>query len=366
MINQFVNKAKEDVVLFLSLLLAVLTSFISFPKIEYIDLKVLISLFNLMIVVEAFEEYKLLEVISIRILDKFSNERKVSLVLIVITFIFSMFVTNDVALITFVPLALIIAKKASINPAEIIIFQTLAANIGSSLAPMGNPQNLFLYSKFNINTLEFFYIMLPFVVLGLAFLFILNFKIPNKDIVFHIEEIEIKETKKTSIFLGLFILIILSIFNIINYYIAFVITILVTFILERKLFKEVDFALLLTFVFFFIFIGNLSKVESIKSIFDKMLNKPKATYVSAIILSQFISNVPCAILLSGFTKNYRELLLGVDVGGMGTLIASLASVISYKFYANEYKKLKKKYLFTFTIYNFFALLVFALLFLYLI
>jgi len=366
LINQFVNKAKEDVVLLLSFLLAVLTSLISFPKIEYIDFKVLFSLFNLMIVVEAFEEYKLLEMISIRILDRFSNERKVSLVLIVITFIFSMFVTNDVALITFVPLALIIGKKTNINPAEIIIFQTLAANIGSSLTPMGNPQNLFLYSKFNINTIEFFKIMLPFVSLGLVFLFVLNFKIPNRDINFHIEEVEIKDRKKTYLFIALFVFIILSIFNIINYYIAFAVTILITFILEKKLFKEVDFALLLTFVFFFIFIGNLSNVESIKNIFEGILNKPKSTYLSSILLSQFISNVPCAILLSGFSKNYKELLLGVDIGGMGTLIASLASVISYKFYANEYRSLKKKYLYMFTIYNFFALLIFTLIFLYLI
>ncbi|KRQ86538.1 Inner membrane protein YbiR [Caloramator mitchellensis] len=132
--------------------------------------------------------------------------------------------------------------------------------------------------------------------------------------------------------------------------------------LDKKLFKEVDYALLFTFVFFFIFIGNLSNLEVIKNIFEGILKRPKATYLSSIILSQFISNVPCAILLSGFSHNYKELLLGVDIGGMGTLIASLASVISYKFYANEYKQDKKKYLLKFSIYNFAALLLFSLIF----
>ncbi|WDC85338.1 SLC13 family permease [Caloramator sp. mosi_1] len=221
MINQFINKAKEDVVLSISFILALVTSFFNIPKISYIDFKVLISLFNLMVVIEAFEKQKLLEMISIRILDKFHKERSVSLILILITFLFSMFITNDVALITFVPLTLIIAKKAKINPMEIIVFQTLAANIGSSLTPMGNPQNLFLYSKFNLTIGIFLKTMLPFVLLGLFVLILLNLLIPNKSINFHIEEVNIKDKKITLIFICLFILILLSIFNIINYYIAF-------------------------------------------------------------------------------------------------------------------------------------------------
>lgn len=362
MINQFINKAKEDIVLLISFILAIITSFISLPKIEYIDFKVLISLFNLMIVVEAFEKLKLLEMISIKILDRFNNERIVSLMLILITFFFSTLVTNDVALITFVPLTLIIARKSSINPLEVIIFQTLAANIGSSLTPMGNPQNLFLYSKYNINLYEFIKIMLPFVLLGLVSLILINFIIPNKKIDFHIEEVEIKDKKRTFIFILLFILILLSIFNYLDYKIAFTITIFITLVLDKTLFKEVDYALLLTFVFFFIFIGNLSHFEIIKNILGKVLNRPKATYISSIVLSQFISNVPCAIFLSGFTNNYKELLLGVDIGGMGTLIASLASVISYKFYTENYKAQKKIYLIRFSLYNFSALIIFGIIF----
>lgn len=366
MINQFINKTKEDIVLSIAFILALITSFFSIPKLHYIDFKVLISLFNLMVVIEAFEKQKLLEMISIRILDRFNNERKVSLILISITFIFSMFITNDVALITFVPLSLIIAKKAKINPMEIVIFQTLAANIGSSLTPMGNPQNLFLYSKFSLTLAIFLKTMFSFVLLGFLVLILLNLFIPNKNINFHIEEVKIKNKKITIIFICLFVVVLLSIFNIINYNLAFLITIIITFILDKKLFKEVDYALLLTFIFFFIFIGNLSNIEVVKKFFIKLLNKPKSTFVSSIVLSQFISNVPCAILLSGFSSNYKELLLGVDIGGMGTLIASLASVISYKFYANEYKQNKNVYLKRFTIYNFSLLALFTIIFLFII
>ncbi|MGB9813886.1 MAG: SLC13 family permease [Thermovenabulum sp.] len=362
MIKKFADKAKEDVVLLISFFLAVFTSFLSTPKIEYIDFKVLISLFNLMIVIEAFEDLKLLEMLAINILDKFNNEQRVTLALVLLTFLFSMFITNDVALITLVPLALIIAQKTKINPAEIIVFQTLAANIGSSLTPIGNPQNLFLFSKYKIGIIEFFKIMSPFVLLGLVVLYLLVLKIPREIINFHIEQVEVKDKTKAVIFSLLFILIILSIFNVINYYIAFVITIIVTFIINKKIFIQVDYALLLTFAFFFIFIGNLSSLDSIKAYFIKLLSRPKTTFISSVILSQLISNVPCAILLSGFTKNYRELLLGVNIGGMGTLIASLASVISFKFYVNEYKGYKKDYLIKFTVYNLFLLTLFSILF----
>lgn len=364
MVNDLKNKAKEDAVFIASFFLSLLSCFISTPKVEYIDFKVLLSLFNLMVVVEAFKELKILEMISINILDRYKTERTVSLMLILLTFCFSMLVTNDVALITFVPLSLIIAKKSNINPIEIIIFQTLAANIGSSLTPMGNPQNLFLYSKYNIDTVEFFKIMLPFVISGLIFLLLINLIIPSKAIIFHIEEVKVKDKKRTLIFTGLFAVILLSIFNIVNYLTAFIITLLVTFIFDKTLFKRVDYILLLTFVFFFIFIGNLSHFDLIKNVVSGILNKPKSTYIASIILSQFISNVPCAIFISGFTKNYGELLLGVDIGGMGTLIASLASVISYKIYTNEYKDQKRKYLIKFTVYNFAALLLFTLLFMF--
>lgn len=204
--------------------------------------------------------------------------------------------------------------------------------------------------------------MLPFVLMGLLVLILLNLVIPNKDINFHIEEIKIKNKKFTIIFICLFVIVLLSIFNIINYYIVFFITIFITFTLDKKLFKEVDYALLLTFIFFFIFIGNLSNIEIVKNIFSKILSKPKSTFISSVILSQFISNVPCAILLSGFNNNYKELLLGVDIGGIGTLIASLASVISYKFYANEYRQNKKIYLNRFTVYNFSLLALFTIIF----
>ncbi|AGX43420.1 SLC13 family permease [Clostridium saccharobutylicum] len=351
---------KTEVVFTISLVLAFTTSIITKPQLNYINFQVLILMFNLMIVIGAFEKFKLLDKVAVEILRKNTSLRMVSTVLVSLCFVSSMFITNDVALISFVPLTMIIAKKAGFNPMKIIILETLAANIGSSFTPMGNPQNLYLFSFFNISILTFFKSTIFFVISGGVWLFILNQKISNVDLKFDLDKIEIKNTKAATIYCVLFMFILLSVFDVIDYRVAFIITICVSLILERKLFKELDYILLLTFVCFFIAIGNLSNMQSISEIMKKLLNSDSGIYFSAIFFSQLISNVPCAILLSKFTNSWRPILIGVNVGGMGTIIASLASLISYKFYSKEYDG--KKYLYKFIKYNFGSLIIFAVLF----
>ena len=358
---QILNIFKNEIVFALAATLAIITSFFSFPKIEYIDFKVLFTLFNLMIIVTAFNHIKILDKIAVSLLTKFDNSKKISAVLIYLTFFSSMLITNDVALITFVPLTLIISKRANLSVMKLVIFQTIAANVGSSLTPMGNPQNLFIFSYYNLTAFEFFKIMLPCALLGILWLFILNSTEKNKKLKFDLEDIVIESKLQVLVFCALFIFIILSVFNIVNYKLAFIITILVVLLLNKDLLVKVDYILLLTFVCFFIFIGNLSNLSFIEQYAKVFLQNKSTTYIASIALSQIISNVPCSILLANFTSNWRELLLGVNIGGLGTLIASLASVISYKLYTNENADEKKdKYLSYFTLYNLISLLIFTL------
>jgi len=201
-ILNILNILKNEVVFTLALCLSVVSSFFSTPKIEYIDFRVLFTLFNLMVIVSAFKHMKILDKIAVGLLTKFDNSKKISLVLIYLTFFSSMLITNDVALITFVPLALIISKRANINPMKLVIFQTLAANIGSGLTPMGNPQNLFIFSYYNLAALDFFKIMLPFTFLG----FIVNDRTSNS------------QSRYLSLF-SLYNIISLLVFTIVNYFI---------------------------------------------------------------------------------------------------------------------------------------------------
>jgi Na+/H+ antiporter NhaD/arsenite permease-like protein len=350
---------KKEAVFSISLLLAGATSLFSIPRLEYINFKVIFSLFNLMLLVKAFEELKIMDMAAVSILGKFRDSRMVSLSLIALTFFSSMLLTNDVALLTFVPLTLIIGRKTRFNCMETVIFQTLAANIGSSLTPMGNPQNLFLFSYYNMDAASFFSTVAPFVLMGMVFLVLVNFKIPASNLIFSLEDIQIGDKRKAAVYGMLFAAVILSVFNIVDYRIASVLTAASVIIMDRNLFREIDYFLLLTFVCFFIFIGNISNMQSVYLYMKSFLSGSARTYFSSILLSQVISNVPSAILLSGFTGNWREVLLGVNIGGMGTLIASLASVISSRLYANEHNG-GGKYLLKFSIYNFAALLLFAL------
>lgn len=355
--NNFKNFIKKEIVLILSVSLAIITSFISSPKLSYIDFKVLILLFNLMVVVAAFKELKVLDSIAISLLRKCSTYTSISFALVFITFLASMVVTNDVALITFVPLSIVVAKKSDINVLKIVILQTLAANLGSSFTPMGNPQNLFIYSFYILDPNDFFKITAPLVILSVLFLSVIILKSKKFKLDLHLEDIEIENKKDVILFSILFAIILLSVFHIVDYRLAFIITLLTVLILNKKLLTQIDYSLLLTFIGFFIFIGNISTMDSIRSFMVGILNSPQSTFIASILSSQIISNVPATMLLSGFTNNFKELLLGVNIGGMGTLIASLASVISYKIYTNEFKDDSSTYLKCFTFYNVLGLIV---------
>lgn len=355
--NSFVEFLKKECVLVIAVTLALLSSIISMPKMSYIDFKVLILLFNLMIVVAAFKELKVLDSIAIGLLKKCSTYTSISLALVFITFISSMIVTNDVALITFVPLSVVIARKANINVLKIVIFQTLAANLGSSFTPMGNPQNLFIYSFYNLSPMDFFKITLPIVILAILFLIFLVLKDKKMNLSLDLETVKIDNKRDVYLFSGLFLIILLSVFHIIDYKLTFFITIVMVLLLNKKLFTKVDYSLLITFVGFFIFVGNISTMDVVKNFMEGILGSPESTFLSSVVSSQVISNVPATMLLSGFTNHFKELLLGVNIGGLGTLIASLASVISYKIYTSEFKN--DNYMKSFTLYNVLGLVIFV-------
>jgi Na+/H+ antiporter NhaD/arsenite permease-like protein len=360
LIEKIHTKLKEEVVFFISAVIAILTSFIITPKVEYIDFKVLASLFSLMLIIAAFEKFKVLDWIALSILRKFNNKRRLSFAIIFITFVAAMFITNDVSLLTFVPITIIIAKKSKFNPAEIIIFQTLAANIGSALTPMGNPQNLFLYSYYKVGNIDFLKITALFVLVGMLWLYVINRKVKKEKLNFNLEIIKINDKKGIIIYVILFFIVSASILRIIDYRVALIITIMSTLIMDKKLIKSIDYYLLATFVCFFVIAGNLSSLDMVKGAMGTVLTSKYKVYFTALLTSQVISNVPSAILLSAFTEQWKPILLGVNIAGMGTLIASLASVISYKLYIKEFDS--KRYFVRFHQYNFISLLLFSIIF----
>ena len=346
---------KSETVLCASAVLAVVSTFLVPPDktyIEYIDFRTLGLLFCLMVIMAGLRSLGVFSLIGHKLLKKAGSTRKLTLLMTLLCFFSSMFITNDVALITFVPFAIevygISGKKDKL--ATVVVLQTIAANLGSMLTPLGNPQNLYLYSLTGMGLGEFILTILPYTALSLALLVVCVFIGKDESISFTAEEKDFAPDKKlTAFYIILFVLCLLTVVRVIPWYITLAIIAVAVLIFDRRTLLKADYNLLLMFVCFFIFVGNMGKLELIRSFLTTIISGYEV--VVSVICSQVISNVPAALLLSGFTDNLKGILIGVNLGGLGTLIASMASLISYKFFAASFNKEKGKYMLLFTAYN---------------
>lgn len=353
---------KKDVVLWGALLLAVLSSFVILPDSEYIgyiDFRTLAILFGLMAVMAGLQKIGFFRRVAEKLLERIHGEKQLIVLLLLLCFGFGMFITNDVALITFVPftftvLSLTGEERKNRLMVPVVVMQTLAANMGSMLTPIGNPQNLYLYGKSGISLGAFLLLMLPYTLCALVLL--LGWCVLRRDgskeritISFR-EQTSLKGKRKQLIgYFVLFLINLLAVSRILPWQAAFVLTLAGVALLDYRVLRDVDYALLLTFVGFFVFIGNMGRVEGFRSLLQGVVTGHET--VVAIAASQCISNVPAALLLSGFTKDYGALIVGTNLGGLGTLIASMASLISYKYIVREEPARKGNYLVYFTVAN---------------
>ncbi|WFR59702.1 SLC13 family permease [Anaerocolumna sp. AGMB13025] len=391
-INQFFKKER---VLVIAAVFAVFTMFLVKPSkayIGYLDFRVLALLFSLMAVVAGLQKNGVFLRLSERLLLRVKSVRSMCYVLILLCFFSSMWITNDVALITFVPFAVLMLKLTGRenDMIYVIVMQTIAANLGSMLTPVGNPQNLYLYSFYHLKELDFFGITVPYVLFSFIILSLISLIIKKEPInqldysAFDQKtlqsELNVKaagidvnplteyQTSKGNILhivmlAMLFLLCLGTVMHLIDYRLTLGVVIFVIGILDRKIFGMVDYSLLLTFVCFFIFSGNLGNVKAINLFISKAIESREV--LASILLSQIISNVPAAVLLSNFTKNAEHLIIGTNLGGLGTIIASLASLISYRIYLKTEKPLFVKYLVLFTLANVGILILLVMFFMFL-
>lgn len=353
----FVRKNTVMVIAFFAAAMTTIFVPIDAQYIGYFDFKTLTCLFCVLSVVCALKDIRFFYMLARRIVHLFRNARLSILALVYITFIGSMLIANDMALLTFLPLGYLVLAttgKEKYMPFAFIM-QNIAANLGGMLTPFGNPQNLYLYTKFSIPNAEFVSIMAPPFTLAVA-LITASCLIFVKPDALEVPDEEISlPPLRTTLYLALFALAIAIVFRGIPYWIGLVVIPLVLLFADRKALLEVDYPLLLTFVFFFIFAGNMGRIDAVRSFFSSLLEKDTLTF--STLSCQFISNVPSAILLSQFTDNYRALLVGVNIGGVGTLIASLASLITFREYVKHNPGKAGSYIAQFSAFNFSFLFV---------
>lgn len=395
---------KKETVLSIAVVLAVISVFFVTPDreyISYIDFRTLAILFCLMSIVAGLRNIGVFDKLAERLLAKVHGIGGVTVILICLCFFMSMFITNDVSLITFVPFTIILMKKR--NPdvdgkwmLKVIVMQTIAANLGSMLTPLGNPQNLYLYGKAGIGIAEFLKIMLPYTVCAFALLmaWIGLASMVRKRKLSHEEKTEIKQNKgldsaedkastkrqkdplgasgskwgkkdaewieKFTAYIILFVISLLAVSHILPYGVPFALVFLYLLLRDRKILTQVDYSLLCIFIALFIFIGNLGRIPAFSQLLSDILTGREV--VTSVIASQVMSNVPAAILLSGFTDHIRELVIGTNLGGLGTLIASMASLISSKYVAREDRSFRGRYFLEFTVANVIFLFIMMILY----
>jgi len=361
---------KGEVVLCIALLLALMSMFLVAPSAQYasyMNWHVLSLLLCLMLVMEGLKQLGVFASIAGILMRKVKSFVQVAYVLVFLCFFSAMFITNDVALITFVPFAIEVLRMAGKEKKmiSVIVLQTIAANLGSMLTPIGNPQNLYLYDQAGYSLTKFLGVMILPCVISFALLFASCLWIAKgetmDDIVFPpIQYWTRKRGILTGIYIALFLLSILVVAEVVPFAVALAITLPVVFVMDRKTIKSVDYCLLLTFCGFFIFVGNMGNIDSVAAFLGQWMQGRE--FIVAVLTSQVISNVPAALLLSGFTADYKALLLGVNIGGLGTLIASMASLISYKLFAKAYPNQRGRYMGYFTWMNIVYLLIFCVLY----
>ena len=346
---------KKEIVLCIAFVCAAVSCVFVPPSaayLGYIDLRVLTLLGCLMAAVAGLTRAGLLDRLSSILLKKAKTQRALMLVLTLLCFFSSMVMTNDVALVTFVPLTLLILTQAGLGGLliPVITLETVAANLGSALTPVGNPQNLHLFSYYGMSAGEFFSVTLPLCAVSLVLVVAAVFCIKTSGVMAVIlPESKPLDIKRLLLHGALLVLSLLTVFSVLDWRILLLIVVAALLIFDRGIFGKVDYALLFTFVCFFIFSGNLAAIPAVRGLLTNLMDK--SAFFASLAASQVISNVPAALLLSPFTDNAAAMILGTDVGGLGTIVASLASLISYKYYARAEGANSGKYLLYFTLVN---------------
>jgi len=355
---------KGELVLSIAALVALVSMFLVPPDADYltyVDFQVIAILFCLMLSVAGLMKLGGLDYVSSLLLNRATSIKSLRFILVNCAFFIAMFLTNDVALIALVPITVAIFHRAGRDKLiSTVVLQTIAANVGSSLTPIGNPQNLYLYTRYHIGIGSFFAMIAPIVLIGYFGLMVAVLVTRNGPVVVDVIPRGVAlDRKALALYLGVFLLCILTVLRVLDYRICLLLVVIAIALYDRSLFRRVDYGLLATFVFFFIFVGNIERLPVVETALRHFITG--RTFLVSLLSSQVISNVPAAMMMARFTDDARGMLLGTNIGGLGTPIASLASLISYKIYSRSPGASPGRYLGRFLIYNaiFLAILTLA-------
>lgn len=347
----------KDRVFQITAIIAVLSSFAAHPRIEDINFTTLWSLLAMMTTIQIFEHLHVLDFLAYKMTSHAHTARQLTGLFVMLSFFSAMFLTNDMAVLTFIPLYLRIAKKFDLPEIVPVTAITVAANQGSAMTPFGNAHNIFLMAEFKISIADFGLWVGPMLAIALLFLAGLVFLVPKQAIPrVPVKDIAIMR-RPTIITCVVALIVFASIFDVLPAWVAAVIAVVFATLLNWRIMAQVDYAIVLTFTGFFIIISNINQIPAVTHVLSAIVNTPVSVYLTSIILSQFISNVPATVLVADFTHHLPALFYGTNIGGLGTLIASMCNLVAFKQYTLYSKKSHSRFLAYFTLINFIALAV---------
>ncbi len=334
---------KDPLLITLAALLAIILTYLK-PRpcelLQLVDWKTIANLLVILLAVKGLELSGFLSYIATRVILKCKNLRNLALVYTLTVFALAPAVTNDISLLVLIPLLSAIACILERDLGDLAIFAAIAANAGSSLTPIGNPQNLIILHRYHISFFKFIEIMsIPVIMMFLVLMTFVLLTYWNKREIFQVDKLGTltfnRKLAVASALLLIFIIFLLATpLRHVEWlsYIAVPLSIILFLIIDRKVIYRADWNLLITIFLMFLDFGMLSRIDILRNVMTTLLKGTMCIYVTSVFLSQIISNVPATVLLMHFTSQYVPLLYGVNIGGNGTLIASLANLIAYRTY----------------------------------
>lgn len=355
-----IKKIVSDKTLLIAFIAAVLTSFLSAPHIvSDINWHTIASLLSMMLLVQVYEYLDFLEFIAAGLTKRAKTVRQLMMAIVCLAFFGASVLTNDIAILTMIPLFHKLAKHLKLSPVMPVILIAVSANLGSILTPFGNPHNLYVQTYYNLGIGQFFAMSLPISIISFIVLMLLTLTFPK-------QAIEPRELKKIvlnkralSITVVVTILFFLSIFKLLPVWVPLIVAIIWTVFLNYHIVETVDYSLLLIFMCFAVAVGNAGRIPAVVSLFQFLEQGKLSTYLTSIITSQFMSNVPSTILVAQFSKEVAAVFLGTNIGGLGTVIASMANLLTFKQYNFFFKVKPTRFLMIFFIVDVLLLLLFG-------
>ncbi|KRM54518.1 SLC13 family permease [Lacticaseibacillus sharpeae] len=347
----------KDRVFQITLAIAIITSFLARPRVADINFTTLWSLLAMMTTIQIFDYLHVLDFIAYKITARAHTARQLTALFVALSFISAMFLTNDMAVLTFIPLYLRIARHRKLPEILPVTAITIAANQGSAMTPFGNTHNIFLMAKFHIPIAQFGEWVVPMISVAIVFLAILIMFVPKIEI----PNVPVKDIRTNPRLITLTCIVALlvfsSIFDIIPAWVAAVVAIAVAILINYKIMGQVDYAIVLTFAGFFVIISNINQIPAVAKLVSSVVGGPVSVYLTSILTSQFISNVPSTVLIANFTHHLDALFFGSNIGGLGTLVASMCNLVAFKQYTIYSQQSHSRFLLHFTTINFIALFI---------